>query len=178
MEQKEDELTHLMDIARNFRVAMLVTLAEDGRIHGRPMTVADIDDEAGALWFLTSKGGESSVEIAKDSRAVVTMQSSDVYVQWSGKASLVEDPLHVHEIWQPTFLHWFPNGVNDPKLQLVRFDVEVAEFWDRKGTMKVRALLRRARQALQGDDAAENPVGRERSDSRHGRIHVQNHGER
>jgi general stress protein 26 len=176
--EKEDELTHLMDIARNFRVAMLVTLAEGGRLHGRPMTIAEIDDEAGTLWFLTSKGGESSVEIAKDSRAVVTMQSSDAYVQWSGRASLEEDSLRVHEIWQPTFLLWFPNGVDDPKLQLVRFDVEIAEYWDRKGTMKVRALLRRARRALQGQETTESTSSREQSDSRHGRIHVHGNGER
>lgn len=176
--EEQHELTHLMDIARSFRVAMLITTAEDGRLHGRPMTIADIDDEAGALWFLTSKGGESSAEIARDARAVVTMQGTDAYVQWSGRASLVHDPLRVHEIWQPAFLVWFPNGADDPKLQLVRFDVEIAEYWDRKGTMKVRALLRRAKQVFQGQDAKEGTSPRGHDDSRHGRIDVQTSGDR
>lgn len=163
--EKYDEVARLMDIAREFRFAMLVTVADDAHLHGRPMTVAEVDDEAGAIWFLASKSSDSTAEIAHDGRAIVTMQSTDCYVQWSGHAELVDDPLRVHEVWRPEFSLWFPNGADDPKLQLVRVDVEVGEYWDQKGAMKIRALLRRARQAFESGGKPSRP------DAAHGRVH-------
>ncbi|MDQ3031003.1 MAG: pyridoxamine 5'-phosphate oxidase family protein [Myxococcota bacterium] len=173
MMETQDELGRLLDMAREFRFAMLVTIAEDGHLHGRPMTVAEIDDEAGAIWFVTSRTRESTSEIAHDSRAIVTMQGKDAYVQWSGRASLVDDSMRLHEVWKPSFASWFPNGPDDASIVLVRVDVEIGEYWDQSGGLKVRAMLRRAKSALQGQDVDEESA-REEDQKVHGRVRVAN----
>jgi general stress protein 26 len=169
--ETQDELGRLRAIAREFRAAMLVTVAEDGHFHGRPMTVAEIDEDVGAIWFITSREHESFREVARDARAIVTMQSKDAYVQWSGRASLVDDPLRVHEVWSPSLCAWFPKGPEDPDVVLVRVDVEVGEYWDQSGAIKVRALLRRAKTALSGGGGPE-PEESVRPDEGHGRVRV------
>ena len=79
------------------------------------------------------------------------------------------DALRVHEVWSFSFCTWFPNGPEQGKVVLVRVDVEIGEYWDQSGAMKIRALLRRAKSALQGDPESEESA---RGDLGHGRVHV------
>lgn len=173
MADVDDELARLLGIARDFHFAMLTTIAADGHLHARPMTIAEIDEDTGTMWFLTSRDAEPCAEIRRDSRALVTMQSKDAYVQWSGHATLVDDPLRVHEVWDPTFCQWFPAGPEGGDLVLVRVDVEVGEYWDRSGAMKVRALLRRAASALVGSEPEGERAEREQHEH-HGRVTMPN----
>jgi general stress protein 26 len=33
-------------------------------------------------------------------------------------------------LWNPFYKAWFPDGLDDPHLGLLRVDVEKAEYWD------------------------------------------------
>ena len=170
--ENTDDVARLLEVARDFRYAMLTTVAADGHLHARPMTVAELDEEDGAIWFLVACDHASVDEIRRDDRALVTMQGPDSYVQWSGHATLVEDPIRVHEVWKPSFSTWFPNGPEEEKLGLIRIDVEYGEYWDKSGAMKLRAMLRRAKEAIAGRDADQKP----REDHAHGRVRTQPNG--
>ena len=52
------------------------------------------------------------------------------YVSVSGKARLVRDPEKTRELWNPAYKAWFPGGLDDPQLALLKITVERAEYWD------------------------------------------------
>jgi general stress protein 26 len=52
------------------------------------------------------------------------------YVSVSGRASLVRDREKIEELWNPDCEAWFPQGIDDPQLALLRVDATKAEYWD------------------------------------------------
>jgi len=67
------------------------------------------------------------------------------YVSVSGRARLVRDPAKAKELWSPLLKAWFPGGLDDPRLALLRIGVDHAEYWDAKGNqMMVFASLVKA----------------------------------
>jgi general stress protein 26 len=54
------------DIIQGFSTAMFVSLGTGGRPTARPMHMAHIDEEAGAIWFFTGKGETLADEIDKE----------------------------------------------------------------------------------------------------------------
>ena len=73
----------------------------------------------------------------------------DSYVCVSGTASVSEDTAKKRDLWSPMAEAWFPGGVDDPDLLLVRLDIEHADYWDVKQS-KVVQLWRMATAAVTG----------------------------
>ena len=40
------------------------------------------------------------------------------------------DRQKIAELWNEALEPWFPDGLNDPELQLIRVDLQHADFWD------------------------------------------------
>lgn len=150
-----DAVGHLLEISEGFDVGMLTTIAEDGHLHGRPMSIADIDRDERAIWFMALRDSEACAEIGKDARALVSLQNDHAWVQWSGRASIVEDRAKIADLWSPALEPWFPEGPSDPEIVLVRCDVDVGEYWDQRGGLEIRALVQRAKAAVKGTSAGE-----------------------
>ena len=112
------------------RFVMLTTMDEDGGIYSCPMTLQQATDE-GALWFFTSTTTPTARAIARDPRAAISLMGDDsFYVSVYGSASLVDDRAKMRELWDTMVKAWFPQGVEDPHLTLVRLDIERGEYWD------------------------------------------------
>ena len=113
------------------RFAMLTTVCPDGSLRSRPMaTLREKFD--GTLWFFTSAAEPKVREIAHDPHVNVSYADPDKnnYVSVSGRASLVRDKARMKELWNPFFKAWFPKGLDDPQIALLRVEVEQAEYWD------------------------------------------------
>jgi general stress protein 26 len=52
------------------------------------------------------------------------------YVSVSGRAECLSDPAKTKELWHEAYRTWFPKGLNDPDLLLMKVKVERAEYWD------------------------------------------------
>jgi len=106
------------------RFAMLTTIGPDGSLAGRPMTTVQKDFD-GTLWFFTSASSPGAQEVA--ARAAVGLQyvepKDDVYVSLSGDARLERDRSRMEALWSPMIQAWFPKGLDDPDLTLLRVDV-------------------------------------------------------
>ena len=48
----------------------------------------------------------------------------------SGRATVVRDRAKIGELWSPELKAWFPDGLEDPDIALLRVEVERAEYWD------------------------------------------------
>ena len=110
--------------------AMFGTYDEHGTCHTRPMVA--VDHEAEGLWFFVRTDSRKVVEIARDPR--VTLAYADTsgqnYVSVQGRAELVEDRAKVEELWSEPLRTYFPDGLDDPHVALLRVEMETAEYWD------------------------------------------------
>ena len=122
-----------------FRTAMLVTRAPGGAtLHMRPMGLqGDLSVFGGTLWFFTDDRSPKVQEIERDPTVSLVFQSDETsrYLQLDGTASIVSDRGKMRELFTPIARTWFPDGVDDPHLTLLRIDVTAGAFWESPGGM-------------------------------------------
>jgi general stress protein 26 len=127
------------ELLPSFRTAMLVTHALDGADpHARPMgLVGDPAIFGGSLWFFSDDRSRKIAEITRQPRASLVLQSDGdhAYLHVLGWAAVVDDRVRKRELYTPILRTWFPDGLDDPHLTLIRVDVERAEYWDSPGGM-------------------------------------------
>lgn len=129
--EQEVNMKKLAAMIRGIKIAMLTTLSADGTLHSRPMATQDVEFD-GTLWFFTAAGSAKMSEIRQYPQVSVSYASADDhrYVSLSGRASLIQDAEKMKELWSPVYRAWFPQGLDDPELALMRVDVDKAEYWD------------------------------------------------
>ncbi|HRH45105.1 MAG TPA: pyridoxamine 5'-phosphate oxidase family protein [Pyrinomonadaceae bacterium] len=125
-----ESISKLKELIEGIDFAMLTTL-KGNRMHSRPMSTQKFEFD-GDLWFFTSDQTAKVEEIEKDNRVNVSYSQPDenTYVSVSGTASLVKDRAKIEELWNPIYKAWFPKGLDDPSLALLKVTIEEAEYWD------------------------------------------------
>jgi len=120
----------LRDLIDGVPVAML-TIANGRRtLRSRPM-LAQEEPFDGTLWFFTRADAPAEAQLAGEPVNVSYSSPSDSrYVSVSGVARVVRDPQALTQHWRPNYLSWFPEGLNDPHLALLRIEAQEAEYWD------------------------------------------------
>lgn len=128
---REEAIQKLGAMISGIHFAMLTTHDEQGHLHSRPMAAQQVEFD-GTLWFLTSNSSLKTRQIAKDKRVNLSYAdpSEHRFVSVSGTAELSHHQGRIHELWQPAFRIWFPQGENDPDIALIKVQVEDAEYWD------------------------------------------------
>jgi general stress protein 26 len=129
--EQEVNMKRLATMIRGINVAMLTSMNADGSLRSRPMVSSDAEFE-GTLWFFTQAGSEKVAEIDLHPRVNLSYVSASEhrYVSLSGRAATVDDPEKMKKLWSPAHRTWFPQGLDDPDLRLLRIEVERAEYWD------------------------------------------------
>jgi general stress protein 26 len=129
-DKREESIKKLNDLIKDVKVAMLTTI-DWGILRSRPMQTQEFDF-AGDLWFFTSSETHKTEEIEKDRRVNVSYAAPDsnTYVSVTGTAEIVKDRAKIEELWNPIYKAWFPDGLEDPNLVLLKVAVEQAEYWD------------------------------------------------
>ena len=111
-----------------------VMLGIEGEREGatQPMTLnfEEQDREAGVLWIFTAKDHDFTRSIGQSARAMASFASKGhkLFASLRGTATLSEDRATIERLWNPVVAEWY-DGKDDPKLVLVRFDVEDAKIW-------------------------------------------------
>ena len=129
-ETRQESIEKLKSLTEGIDFCMLTTI-NGGQLRSRPMSTQEMDDD-GDLWFFTSDETHKVDEIEADSRvnAAYSKIDGNLYVSVSGRASLVKDRQKIEELWNPILKAWFPEGLDDPTLSLLRVSIEEAEYWD------------------------------------------------
>ncbi len=122
----------LWQLIKDIEIAMLTTLAEEGALRSRPMATQQIDADHAELWFFVSIDSHTVVEIYHEREIGLSYASPEThrYVSVSGRAFVVRDQAKTNELWTPAAKVWFPQGINDPHLTLLRVEVDSAQYWD------------------------------------------------
>lgn len=129
----------LWQLIKDMEIAMLTTVTESGHLHSRPMATQQVDVDRAELWFFTSIDSPKIAEIYHERQVGVAYASPETqrYVSIAGRAFVVRDGEKANELWSTDALTWFPLGVNDPHLAMLRIEVESAQFWDSPGAKVV-----------------------------------------
>jgi general stress protein 26 len=127
-----DALEKLRELLKNFPIAFMVTLTGD-QIQARPIgVVGDHANFDGTLWFITDKRSRKVQAIESGATTSLLFQNDKegAYLQLLGRASVVEDREKLKELYTTLQRTWFPKGLDDPDITLVRFDASEGNYWD------------------------------------------------
>ena len=126
---KDDDVEKLAKLIRGIKFAMLTTAMPDGTLRSRPMATQETEFD-GSLWFFTYLQSGKVDEIRHDQHVNVSYAdpSGNRYVSVSGKAAVVRDRAKAQALWSELHRAWFPQGLDDPNLALLRVDVHDAEY--------------------------------------------------
>ena len=127
---RRDSIEKIRQLTEGIDFCMLTTI-DAGQLRSRPMSTQQTEFD-GDIWFFTSDDTHKVDEIAKDDRvcAAYAKPSDDTYVSISGRAEIVRDRAKMEELWSPILKAWFPQGLDDPHLCLLKVTAEQAEYWD------------------------------------------------
>ena len=139
-ESRVQTIEKLNQLVKDIKIAMLTTV-DRAVLRSRPMATQETDFD-GELWFFTSRQTHKAEEIEKDKRVNVSYSAPEDnrYVSMSGTVEIVDDRAKIEELWRPGYLAWFPKGLEDPNLILLKVTVEQAEYWDATSSALVEAL--------------------------------------
>src|ERR1700753_2464296 len=117
----QEGLEKVGSLIRHIRFAMLTTVAADGSMDSRPMATQDKDFD-GTVWLLTSGDSRKWDEIADDSHVVLISADPDdaKYITLKGRGHVSRDQARIHELWNPMYKAWFPEGETDPQIRVLR----------------------------------------------------------
>jgi general stress protein 26 len=107
----------------------------------QPMTVMfeDADRDAGLLWIFTAKDHDLTRAMGQSNRAIgsYSAKGHGLFASLRGRLQIVNDKATIDRLWNPIVAEWY-EGKDDPKLALVRLDVENAKIWlsDVEGFLK------------------------------------------
>jgi general stress protein 26 len=145
----QSEFEKFGELIQDIRVAMVTTVEADGTLHTRPLATLKYqsNDE---LWFFTRLDSAKVRELEQDIHVSVAYAdtSKNNYVAVAGTAHIVRDAAKAKEMWTPFARAWFPEGLDDPELVLLRVHMERAEYWTSPG--KAAYLFGVAKAALTG----------------------------
>lgn len=143
--EKSAERSHavrkLGEMIADIDFAMMTTVEEDGTLRSRPMSTQQVEFD-GELWFFTRESAPKVEEVERDRRVNLSYANPEEqrYVSVSGTAQVVRDRQKIKELWSPALKAWFPKGVEDPDIALLRVSVEQAEYWDSPSSKMMHIL--------------------------------------
>lgn len=137
----QDGIKKIAELIKDIRIAMMTTGAPDGSFDSRPMATQKTEFD-GSVFFLTRQESGKVHELADDSHvSLLYADPGDAkYVSVKGRASVYRDYAKIHDLWNPMYKAWFPEGEEDPSIAVLRVDVTEAQFWEASSSRLVRGI--------------------------------------
>ena len=134
----DDAIEKVRALLPQFRSAMMLTHGPKGEVHVRPLGLqGDLSTFGGVLWFFTDERSRKVQESAGGVPVSIICQSDEnsAYLHLTGTATIVRDMPKMRELYSPIIKTWFPEGLDDPHLTLIRFEASGGSYWDSPGGM-------------------------------------------
>jgi general stress protein 26 len=114
-----------------YRTALLTTRGKDGHFHSRPMAMRQrVRGEE--IWFATSISSKKVQDLERDAHCALTFfdPAGGDTLSLSGTGEVIRDRKLLHELWDPSWHRWFPEGPDQRGLALLRVMPEHVERHD------------------------------------------------
>jgi len=113
--------------------------ARDGATQPMSANFEDEDRERGCLWFFTANDHDFTRALGRSSRGIAAYSAKGhgLFASIRGTLFIDNDRATIDRLWNPIVAEWY-EGKDDPKLALVRFDLDDAKIWlsDIEGFLK------------------------------------------
>jgi general stress protein 26 len=129
----DEQRAKVHDLIKSTRIAMLTTVAPDGRLISKPMANQDVEFD-GDVWFIAERDSVKVRNIQTNPQVNVAYSSSDSWVSVSGTAAVVDDQAKLAELWDTFTDAWMEGGPENPNNILIRVRADSAEYWDTPGS--------------------------------------------
>ena len=129
----DEQRAKVHDLIKSTRIAMLTTVAPDGRLISKPMANQDVEFD-GDVWFIAERDSVKVRNIQANPQVNVAYSSSDSWVSVSGTAAVVDDQAKLAELWDTFTDAWMEGGPENPNNILIRIRADSAEYWDTPGS--------------------------------------------
>ncbi|MBD2563929.1 MULTISPECIES: pyridoxamine 5'-phosphate oxidase family protein [Nostoc] len=139
---RDQQIQKLRELIKNIDYGMFTTVDDDGSLHSYPMSKSgEINSEA-TLWFFTYAGSHKVAEIEHYEQVNVSFSSPEQqrYVSISGTAQLVKDRNKMRELWKPELQTWFPKGLDEPDIALLKVNINQVNYWDSISSFKPKTI--------------------------------------
>lgn len=113
---------------------LLMVKLDGSHIHAEPLTAQLDPDAHGRFWFYISRDNR----IARGGRAMAQFVARDhsLFCCISGRLIEEMDPAVIDRYWTNMVAGWYEGGRNDPRLMMMRFELEDAEIWKPDNSLK------------------------------------------
>ncbi len=147
---EQEAIQKLKQLVESAKVCMFQTMTNNPPFHLRPMSPVDTD-ENGNIWFFSRRSSEKNHDINSNPNVqlIFSNMKDSEFLSVYGVASIIEDRHRIEELWKPIVKAWFPDGVDDPELTLIKVITLSAHYWDTKDG-KMISMLKIAASMLGG----------------------------
>ncbi len=114
----------------NARYGMLGLVGRSPAQHFQPMT-AFCEPDNGQIWFFSRSDTDLARAVTEGADAMFVVQAKDQGLQAcvGGRLAQQIDRTRIEQYWGPIVAAWYPEGKDDPRLTLLRFDLSDAQVW-------------------------------------------------
>jgi len=162
MKQEHNQYVEkLVAMVKDVRICMLITNEKNAKnLSGRPMGINKIDDD-GTMWFFTKASSYKveEIEASKKVSIAIANESSQNYLMIHGTATLVNDKNKMKELWSVIMKAWFPLGLDDPDMTLIKVVPNEVEYWD-SSSSKMVVLFNMLKAIVTGKEYEEGEYGK------------------
>ncbi len=140
--QGQEAVKKIQEMVDQTQTCFFCSVVVTGESNGdRPMSVLNVDDE-GNLWFLSAKDSRKNQELAIDPSVRLYFQGSKHadFMQLNGVATITTDREKIKELWSPIARTWFTEGVDDPRISVIKVAPTQGYYWDTKHGMAVAGV--------------------------------------
>ncbi|MCL6483572.1 pyridoxamine 5'-phosphate oxidase family protein [Janthinobacterium lividum] len=146
-----EQLASIAAKIKDIKFGMLCTSDDMRNLTSRPLTQQQVDQD-GNIWFFVSNEAAYTRDLRNNPQVNVSFADTgdSLYVSICGHAQLLKDRAKAEQLWNPLVQAWFPGGLDDPKLSLIKVTIESAEYWDSSAS-KMMQFYAMAKAAITGE---------------------------
>ncbi|MBD2356629.1 pyridoxamine 5'-phosphate oxidase family protein [Tolypothrix sp. FACHB-123] len=140
--EENQNIYQLGRLIQDIDCGMLTTIDEDGSLHSRPMERSSDIQADGSIWFFTNATTHKVFEIKNSQQVNISFTSGDKqrYISISGIAELVKDRQKMQELWKPELEAWFPQGLDEPNIALLKIQITRTDYWDNQSQFQQQTI--------------------------------------
>ncbi len=146
-------IADVVAIMRDNPICMLTTVASDGALTCRPMTV-QLVESGGETWMFAKARSDVAMQVEEDPRVNLAFVGSQEWVSLAGTATVEHDEARARDLWDGVESAWF-EGPDDPMLRLLHVVPDSAQLWDAPGPIGTMVAMARAIVSDDKDDAGD-----------------------
>ena len=127
----------IADAMRDIDFTMLSTITAGGSVAARPMSNNQDVEYNGDSWFFALEDTDTVQEILANPEVGMTLHGNSsllgrppLFIAASGSAEVIRDKALFEQHWNKDLERWFADGVDTPRLTLIKVRAQHLHYWD------------------------------------------------